>query len=153
MAQNTFSDGFLQQDYSVSYDDLEPMSYFFSSQRGVQRTALAWYQFLQITRWTSFQLQSFLDIPRMLADSPSLFCTRGIRVNLLFFQRVTTGRLFCGQWCPLRSLYYGITFERCAAIKRIRNINKRSVKELRKSDTSFKYSLVIFIDIFRIFCS
>ena len=31
MAQNTFSDGFLQQDYSVSYDDLEPMSYFFSS--------------------------------------------------------------------------------------------------------------------------
>ena len=51
------------------------------------------------------------------------------------------------------SLYYGITFERCAAIKRIRNINKRSVKELRKSDTSFKYSPVIFIDIFRIFCS
>ena len=40
MAQNTFTDGFLQQDYSVNYDDIEPMSYFlFQLKRGTKNRA------------------------------------------------------------------------------------------------------------------
>ena len=82
-------------------------------QRGVN-----WRRPLELTRWTSFHLQSFFDIARMLIDSPSLSFVRRIWITLVFFQRVTAGWLSRGRWFSSGSIQFGKTFNRRSATRK-----------------------------------